>query len=134
MPTCPPNLRHSFLTVCKIIRFKVKEKVFSTVPVRHSSVSGAKKTIFGRRYGLLDFTILFLVELGTCVQNLTSTRGVEHWEKNYFPPGGMLKFIYKGHFLTIKITYEKFLDWKSKRWKHALMPLLHVEIFIFEKH
>jgi hypothetical protein len=41
---------------------------------------------------------------------------------------------YKGHFLTIKIAYEKFLDWKSEQWKHALVPLLHVEIFIFEKH
>jgi hypothetical protein len=27
---------------------------------------------------LLDFTFLFLVELGTCVQKLTSTGGVEH--------------------------------------------------------
>jgi hypothetical protein len=35
---------------------------------------------------------------------------VEHWEKNHFPQGGMLKFTYKGHFLTIKIAYEKFLD------------------------
>jgi hypothetical protein len=87
MPTCPPNLRHSFLIVCKIIRFKVKKKVFFTVPKRDSSLSGAKKTIFGRRYGLLDFTFLFLVELGTCVQNLTYTRGVEHWENIYFPQG-----------------------------------------------
>jgi hypothetical protein len=31
-------------------------------------------------------------------------------KKNYFPQGGMLKFTYKGHFLTIKIAYEKFLD------------------------
>jgi hypothetical protein len=49
-----------------------------------------------------------------------------------FPQGGMLKFTYKGWFLTIKIAYEKFLDWKSKHWKHALVPPLHVEIFIFE--
>jgi hypothetical protein len=45
----------------------------------------------------------------------------------------MLKFTYKGRFLTIKIAYEKFLDWKSKHWKHALVPPRHVEIFIFEK-
>jgi hypothetical protein len=78
MPTCPPNLRHSFLTVCKIIRFKVKEKVFSIVPERASSVSRAKKTIFGHKYGLPDFSFLFLIELGPHVQNLTSTRGVEY--------------------------------------------------------
>jgi hypothetical protein len=36
--------------------------------------------------------------------------------------------------LKIKIAYEKFLDWKSKRRKHAPVPSLHVEIFIFEKH
>jgi hypothetical protein len=46
----------------------------------------------------------------------------------------MQKFTYRGRFLTIKIAYEKFLDWKSKRWKHALVPPLHIEIFIFEKH
>jgi hypothetical protein len=28
MSTCPPNLTHSFLTVCKIIMFKVEKKVF----------------------------------------------------------------------------------------------------------
>jgi hypothetical protein len=34
--------------------------------------------------------------------------------------------------LTIKIAIEKFLDGKSKQWKHAIMPPLHIEIFIFE--
>jgi hypothetical protein len=42
----------------------------------------------------------------------------------------MLKFTYKGCFLTIKIAYEKFLDWKSQHWKHALVPLLHTQVFI----
>jgi nitrate/TMAO reductase-like tetraheme cytochrome c subunit len=54
--------------------------------------------------------------LSTCPQNLIPTRGVEHWEKNHFPQGGMLKFTYKGYSLTMKIAYEKFLDWKSRRW------------------
>jgi hypothetical protein len=71
---------------------------------------GGQKTIFGLRYGLLDFTFLFLVELGTCVQNLIFTKVVEGCQKNYFPQRGMLKFTYKGRFLTIKIAYEKFLD------------------------
>jgi hypothetical protein len=30
-------------------------------------------------------------------------------EKNHFPQGGMLKFTYKGRFLTIKKTYKKLL-------------------------
>jgi hypothetical protein len=77
MSTCPPNLRHSFLTICEIIRFKSKKKLFSTMPERYSSVLGAKKTIFGLKYGMLDFTFLFLVELGTCVQNLIFTKVVE---------------------------------------------------------
>jgi hypothetical protein len=34
---------------------------------------------------------LFLSELGTCPQNFIPTRGVEHWEQNNFPQGGMLK-------------------------------------------
>jgi hypothetical protein len=53
---------------------------------------------------------LFPSELGTCPQNLIPTRGVEHQENNHFPQWGMLKFTYKGRFLTIKIAYEKFLD------------------------
>jgi hypothetical protein len=80
------------------------------VPERYSSVLGAKITIFGLRYGLWGFTFLFLVELGTCVQNLIFTKVVEGCQKNHFPQGGMLKFTYKGRFLTIKIAYEKFLD------------------------
>jgi hypothetical protein len=61
------------------------------------------------------------------------TRGVEPWENHQFPQGGMLKFTYKGHFLTIEIVYEKFLVWKSKQWKHVLVPLLHVQfLFIFK--
>jgi hypothetical protein len=76
---------------------------------------------------------LFLSQLGTCPQNLIPTRGVEHWGKNHFLQGGMLKFTYKGRFLTIKIAYEKFLDWKSELWKHALVPPLH-GIFLFKKN
>jgi hypothetical protein len=80
------------------------------MPERYSSVLGAKKTIFGLRYGLWDLTFLFLVELGTCVQNLIFTKVVEGCQKNYFPQRGMLKFTYKVRFLTIKIAYEKYLD------------------------
>jgi hypothetical protein len=82
----------------------------------------------------MDFKFLFLGELGTCQQNLISTRLMEPWKKRHFAQRGMLKFTYKGYFWTIKIAYEKFLDWKSEQWKHALVPLLHVEIFIFEKY
>jgi hypothetical protein len=110
MSTCPPNLTHSFLTVCKIITFKVKQKVFSTVPERDSSVLEAKKTISGRKYWLPDFILMFLFELDTCVQNLIFTKIVEDCQKNYFPQRGMLKFTCKGRFLTITIAYEKFLD------------------------
>jgi hypothetical protein len=58
------------------------------------------------------------------IENLMPIRGVKPWENLQFSQGGMLKFIYKGWFLTIKIAYEKFLDWKSKQCKHALVPLL----------
>jgi hypothetical protein len=40
------------------------------------------------------------------------TWGVEPWENHQFPQGGMLKFTYKSRFLTLRIAYEKFLDWK----------------------
>jgi hypothetical protein len=83
---------------------------FSTVPKRDSSVSEAKKIILGHRYGLPDFLFLFLFELATCVQNLIFTKVVEGCQKKYFPQRGMLKFTFKGRFLTIKIAYEKFLN------------------------
>jgi hypothetical protein len=80
------------------------------VPERYSSVSEAKKTIFGRRYGFPEFKFLFLGELGTCEQNLIFIKVVEGCQKNKFPQRGMLKFKYKGRFLSIKIAYEKVLD------------------------
>jgi hypothetical protein len=89
----------------------VKEKVFfHYVQEKNSNVSGAKKTTSGRRYGLWDFTILFLVELGTCVQNIAFTKVVVGCQKKYFLQWDMLKFTYEGRLLTIKIAYEKFLD------------------------
>jgi hypothetical protein len=110
MSTCRPNLTHSFLTICEIITFKVEENVFYHFSERDSSVLEAKKTIFWHRYGLPDLKFLFIVELGTCVENLIFTKGVEGCQKIYFPRRGMQKFTYKGRFWTIKIAYEKFLD------------------------
>jgi hypothetical protein len=40
---------------------------------------------------------------------------VEHVEKNHFSQGGVLKFAYKGWFLTNKKALEKSLDSKSER-------------------
>jgi hypothetical protein len=88
----------------------LKKKFFSIVPERYSSVLEAKKTIFGRRYGLPEFKFLFLGELGTCVQNLIFIKVVESCQKFIFRKGGMLKFKYKEWLLSIKIAYEKFLD------------------------
>jgi hypothetical protein len=134
MSICLPNLTLSFLTVCEIITFKVEEKVFLPLPKGDSSLLGSKKTTFKSRFRMSLFRFLFLGELGTCPQNLMPTQDVEPWENHQFPQGGMLKSTYKGRFMTIKIAYEKFLDWKSKQWKHALVPLLYIEIFIFEKY
>jgi hypothetical protein len=57
------------------------------VPKRDSSVLEAKKTIFGRRYGLPDFIFLFSVELGTCMQNLIFTKVVKGLQKTIFHQG-----------------------------------------------
>jgi hypothetical protein len=84
----------------------LKKRFFSPAPNGDSRVLKAKKTIFKSRYGMSLSIFLFLSELGTCPQNLIRRGGVEHWEKNHFPQGGMLKFTYKGRFLTIKIAYE----------------------------
>jgi hypothetical protein len=112
---------------------KLKKKFFSPLPKGDSSLLGAKKTTFLSRYEMCLFGFLFLGELGTCPQNLMPTQGVEPWVKHQFPQGGMLKFTYKGCFLTIKIAYEKFLDWKSKWWKHGSLPL-HCRNFLFLKN
>jgi hypothetical protein len=103
------------------------------VPERYSSVSGAKKIIFGLRYGLWDFTFLFLVELGTCVQNLIFTKVVEGYQKYYFPQRGMLKFTYKGRFLTIKIAYQKILGLKIRTVETYSRPSSTRRNFYFSK-
>jgi hypothetical protein len=71
----------------------------------YNKVLGAKKTIFYSKYGLRDFKLLFLGELGTYQQNLISTRHMESWKKRHFAQRDMLKFTYKGHFLTLKKAY-----------------------------
>jgi hypothetical protein len=71
-----------------------------------------KKIIFLSKYGLWDFTFLFLGALGTC---LISTRGEEYHIYIYiyiyipFVQRGVVKFTYKGRFLTIKKAYIKLL-------------------------
>jgi hypothetical protein len=109
MCTCPQNLTQSFFTVCKIITFKVDKKVSFLVPKGDNKVLKAKKTTFSSRHGLYNILFLFLSELDTCLQNLISTIGVEHCEKNYFPQGGVLKFTNKGCFLIIKKACKKLL-------------------------
>jgi hypothetical protein len=103
------------------------------VPKGDNIVLKAKKTTFSSRHGLCDILFLFLGELGTCLQNLIPTIGVEHWKENHFPQGGMLKFTYKGHFLTIKKAHKKLLYWKSKWWAHALVCPLYRGFFFWKK-
>jgi hypothetical protein len=74
-----------------------------------SRVLKAQKTTFSSRHGLCNILFLSLGELGICLQNHIPTRGVEHWEINYFLQRGMLKFTYKVYFLTMKKKYKKLL-------------------------
>jgi hypothetical protein len=112
------NWRKSFFCPCK----------------RGTAVFWVQKNHFSSIFRMSLCRFLFLRELGICPQNLMPTQAVEPWENHQFPQGGMRKFTYKGRFLTIKIAYEKFLDWKYKWWKHAIVPALYIEIFIFEKY
>jgi hypothetical protein len=82
------------------------------MPERYISVSGARKTIFGPRYGLPDFTFLFLVELGAYVQNLIFTKVVEWLPKKKNSAKGYAEIHIQRPFLTIKIAYEKILGLK----------------------
>jgi hypothetical protein len=72
------------------------------VPEGDNNVLEAKKTNFSSRYGM------FLGELSTCPQNPIPARGVEPREKHHTAQGSMPKFLYKGHFWTIKNAYGKF--------------------------
>jgi hypothetical protein len=90
MFTYPPNLTHSFHTICKIIRFKVEKKVFFPVlkgiaefwgpkipfiknrhakfwgpkipfiKNRHAKFWGPKIPFIKNRHGSMDFKFLFL--------------------------------------------------------------------------
>jgi hypothetical protein len=88
----------------------LKEKKSFFVLKGYNRVLGAKKSFFRVGMDLRDFKFLFLAELGTCQQNLISTRHMEPWKKCHFAQRGMLKFMYKGRFLTLKKAYGKFLD------------------------
>jgi hypothetical protein len=108
MCTCPPNLTYSALTICKIITFKVEEKVFSPMPEGYNRVSEAPKPFFeGDMECYSPYSCSRYDMLGTCPQNLISRWGMEHCEKIHFPQGDMLKFTHKGWFLTPKKAYEK---------------------------
>jgi hypothetical protein len=77
MSICLLNLTISFLTIYKIITFKVEEIFFLPLPKGNNSLLRSKKTTFSSRYEMCFFGLLFLGELGTCPQNLMSTQGVE---------------------------------------------------------
>jgi hypothetical protein len=109
------------------------KKFFFHVPKEDNRVLKAQKTTFSSRHGFCNILFLPLGELGTCLQNLIYSRGVEHWEKKKIPQGGKLKFTYKGRLLTIKKAYKKMLYWKSKRWEHALVCPLHIGILFLTK-
>jgi hypothetical protein len=89
---------------------------------------GVKKITFSSRYEMCLFGFLFLGELGTCLQNLMPTQGVEPWKNHQFPQGGMLKFTYNKNsiwkILGLKIrmvetcssassTYRNFYFWNK---------------------
>jgi hypothetical protein len=130
MSTCPPNLTHLFLTVCKIITFKVDKNIFLTL--RPVEFWRPKNHFFGYIWNEPLWIPNYRWVRYMSTKSHIHKR--EHWEKNHFPQGVMLKFTYKGRFLTIKKTYKKLLYWKSKWWTHTFLLPLHIEIFISEKH
>jgi hypothetical protein len=72
-------------------------------------------------------SFLFLSELGTCLQNLVSTRGVEYREKYYFPQGGMLKFTYKGNFFFYNKKDTKNYYIENPNGKDMLWCLFYIQ-------
>jgi hypothetical protein len=58
--------------------FKVEKEVFFHCALRGQQSFEGQKNHFKSRSGMSLSIFLFLSELGTCPQNLISTRGVEH--------------------------------------------------------
>jgi hypothetical protein len=77
MSICLLILILSFLTICKIITFKVEEKVFFAPAQGGQQSFWSKKTTFSDRYEMCLLEFLFLGKLGICPQNLMPTGGVE---------------------------------------------------------
>jgi hypothetical protein len=64
MCICPPNIKDSFLIICKIITFKVDGKVFfAYARGGQQSFGGQKNPFFGYIYGMSLFEFLFIGEL-----------------------------------------------------------------------
>jgi hypothetical protein len=127
MSTCPPNLSYSFFTIYEIITFKVEEKVFFSSIWRRQQCFGTQKNHF------LDYMWnepLCILVLGWV--RYMSTKSHTHsrcgtFRKSSISTRGNAEIHIQGRLLTIKIAYEKFFDWKSKRWKHALVPLRYAK-------
>jgi hypothetical protein len=83
MSICLPNLTLSFLTICKIITFKVEVKVFFAPTKGDSNLLGSKKTTFSSTFRMCLFRFLFLGELGTCPQNLMPMRKSSNSTRGY---------------------------------------------------
>jgi hypothetical protein len=83
-----------------------------SVNARLILIERARRSI-GRAGGPPHRQPWFLGWLGTCQQIPISTRRMQPWKKRHFAQWGMLKFTYKGCFLTLKKAYGKFLYWLS---------------------
>jgi hypothetical protein len=87
---------------------KLMNFYFSPVPIGDNRVLEAKRTSFSSRHGWCIILFLFLSKLGIYLQNLIPGKSVEHWENQYFPQWGMLKFTKKGRFGQYQSNSSKF--------------------------
>jgi hypothetical protein len=98
------------------------------MPKADNKVLKAKKTTFSSRHGLCNILFLPLDELGTCLRNLIPIRAMKHWEENYFLQRSMLKFTYKGNFLTKK-GHTKSRCIETPNGEHVLWCLFYIQVF-----
>jgi hypothetical protein len=82
----------------------------------------------GALFSTFDRKILYLFCTSTCPQNLIPTRHIELWGKHHFAQRGMLKFTYKGRFLTIKRHMRNYCNENPNG--NSLVPLLRLGIFL----
>ena len=92
-----------------------------------------KKTNFKSFFELHLFNTLFQSELGLPLYNFYPYRTYKTYRNAWFFAWRYAEIQIQRLVFDNKKACEELLDWESKRWDHALVPLLHAQKTKLEK-